>query len=132
MKIYTCIIMYMYSEALYMYHNIIVGIFCSAKVSFFCSVTRRNENWTYVLFRQNGCGLSVCGKTELKPTKSSLSPKKTNFFPTKYTSYTVLQVHWTECRTQYTYVDTVGLNIFVVENLQCHMTTLYYRHYSCI
>ena len=77
------------SSAAYSYYRI-VGIFRSAKDSFFRSVTSRNENWMYVVFfRQNGSGLSVYGKMELKLTKSSLSPKKRNIFPTKYTCYTV-------------------------------------------
>ena len=57
------------------------GIVRSAKVSFFSrSVTSRNENWTYVVFLdKTGVVYQLYGKTELEPTKSSLSPKHETF-----------------------------------------------------
>ena len=58
----------------------IAGIFRPAKVSFFHSVTSRNENWTHVFLDETGVVYQLYGKTELKLMKSSLSPK-TNLWP---------------------------------------------------
>ena len=65
----------------------IAGIFRSAKVSFFFLFCNDQERKLDVVFFKTKMGVAyqLYGKTKLKPTKSSLSPKKQNYSPMKYT-----------------------------------------------
>ena len=77
------------TSSIYSVHRV-AGIFRSAKVSFFRSVTSRNENWTHIVFSgQNGRGLSVIWKNGIKTDEIQSITKKRNFGLTKYTRYMV-------------------------------------------